>query len=599
LTTTALLLAVFAALGIALWQANVARQQAHVAREQAERADTIRQFLVGVFDQAEPDANLGKPITAQQLLEQGEQQLAAGADLQTGTRLDLTVLIGHLYWDLGDYAHAEPLLKKAAASAADANVPDEVRARTLMMIAKTESEKRKFAEAMDHAKQAITIAHRAGQPGVDTASESRRILAASLQGQDNSKAAEPILREALAEDRALYGDRHHAVVDDWISLGGVLTELSRFDEATIALQNAVDLARLVHGPIHSSVANALQELSGTASYAGDYAKSERLIREALDIFEKVFGPEHNETMIARGNLLWAIERQGRYEEALQGRLQMMSALQKLSTTRPETIAAAYTALGNDHFELGRLEEAEAALRQALATWTKLQGSNDEWDSADPLVVLADILLAQGRYSEAEATVRQAIAIEQKHEPPSSGWLNRDRSTLGVILRRQHRNEEALRETSAAMEARRGAKPDPIQCGLLSRLSLAQLDAGDVAAAHATALESVALARSVLPRRHLGLSGPLYALARADLAQGRAAEAEPMLREALTLVSPPYPPSDLRVIEIQTALVDALEALGRNDDAGKLRAEIEPALRASRSPYASELLSHVTKSATNR
>ncbi|HEV7489239.1 MAG TPA: serine/threonine-protein kinase, partial [Rhodanobacteraceae bacterium] len=64
LTTAAFLLAIVAALGVALWQAGVAREQAQAARGQAARADATRQFLVGVFDQAEPDANLGKPITA-------------------------------------------------------------------------------------------------------------------------------------------------------------------------------------------------------------------------------------------------------------------------------------------------------------------------------------------------------------------------------------------------------------------------------------------------------------------------------------------------------------------------------------------------------
>jgi serine/threonine-protein kinase len=463
----------------------------------------------------------------------------------------------------------------------------------------TESNKNKFDEARTHAKQALVIARLAGSAGDDSASEARRVVAESLRGKDNSKDAEPVIRIALASDRALYGDRHRAVIDDWTLLGGVLTELSRFDEGEVALQNAVDLARLVYGPNHSSVAQALQELSGTVSYKGDYAKAEQVQREAFAIFEKVYGPAHNETIIAHHNLLFAIEHQGRYQEALTGRLEMMKVLEQLPATQPKALAPAYTSLGNDYFKLGRLDEAESALRQALAVWVKLHGSSDEWDSADPMVVLADVLRWQGRYADAEAMIRHAIAIEQQHEPPESGWLNRDRASLGDMLRLQHRYDEALRETSAAVEARRGATADPIQCYLLSRLSLAQLDAGDAATARTTATESMAMARSVFPPRFMNLSGPLYALARADLAQGLAAEAEPLLREALALVSPPYPPGDLRVIEIQIVLFDALKALGRNDEASKLRAEIEPALHASRSPYASELLSHLAKKATNR
>ncbi len=217
------------------------------------------------------------------------------------------MLIAHLYWDLGDYARAEPLLKEAVASAADEHVSDEVRARTLATIAKIEANKHKFAEALDHARQAIAVAARAGRAGNDAASEARRVVAISLHGQDNSKEAEPFLRNALDIDRSIYGDRHEAVLEDWLELGDELTELSRFDEAVTALQNAVALARALHGPIHSTVANALQELSGATGYTGNYAESERLQREALDVFEKVYGPEHHETITARGNLYWTLE----------------------------------------------------------------------------------------------------------------------------------------------------------------------------------------------------------------------------------------------------------------------------------------------------
>ncbi|HEV7491001.1 MAG TPA: tetratricopeptide repeat protein, partial [Rhodanobacteraceae bacterium] len=529
----------------------------------------------------------------------GEQQLSAGADLETGTRLDLIVLIAHLYWDLGDYAHAEPLLKEAVASASDPRVPDEVRARTLMTIAKIESDKRKFADALDHAKQAIAVAARAGRAGNDAASEARRVIAVSLHGQDNSKEAEPFLRNALETDRSIYGDRHEAVLDDWLELGDELTELSRFDEAISALQNAVALARELHGPIHSTVANALQELSGTMGYAGKYAESERLQREALEVFEKVYGPEHHETVTARGNLYWTLEREGRYQEALKSRLETLPGMEQRPATRPEAIAAYWTSIGGDYSKIGRLDEAEAALRKSLAIWAKLQGSNDEWDSADPLLTLADILRWQGRLAEAEATMRHAIAIEEKHEPPSSGWLNRDRSSLGDILRLEHRYDEALRETSAALAARGGAKPDPIQCVIVARLSLAQLEAGDPATARATASDSVTMARAVFPHGHLNLSTPLFALGRADLATGHADDAEPLLREAIAVRSPPFPAEDPRVLEVKVALVNALDALGRADEARELRAEIEPPLKASASSYAADLRTQLKATTSTR
>jgi serine/threonine-protein kinase len=428
-----------------------------------------------------------------------------------------------------------------------------------MTIAKIESEKREFANALDHAKQAIAIAQRAGHAGDDSASEARRVIAMSLHGQDNSKEAEPFLRTALAADRALYGDHSQAVLDDWLELGDELTELSRFDEAVATLHPAVDLARSLHGPVHSSVANALQELASATGYTGNNIEGERLQREALAVFEKVYGPEHYETMTARSNLLWMQEHEGHYEEALRGRREGIELLERQATSRPSLVAAYYTSLGVDYSKLGRLDEGEKALRHALAIWAKLQGSNDEWDSADPMLTLADILRWRGQMQEAESVIRHAIAIEEKHEPPSSGWLNRDRSSLADFLRMDRKYDEALREARAAVAARNGAKPDPIQPLLLARLSLAELDAGDAATARTTAADSVAMARTVFTPKHLNLSTPLLALGRADVALGHADEAEPLLREALAVRSPPFPPGDLRVVEVKVFLVEALEA----------------------------------------
>ena len=588
MTAALSLLAILTALAIALSQADSARRQAQAAREQAARAESMREFLVGVFDHAEPDANHGQSISAAQLLAHGERELAASAAMPIAIHLDLTVLIARLYWDLGDYEHARPLLERAVAAVARSDVAESTKARTLAAVASVETDKHAFDASLEHAKQALEIAARLGPAGVDVASNARRTVAAALLGKDEDDAAEPLLREALVDDTAHYGLRSQAVIDDGISLGAVLTELSRFDEAIGLLRESAERARSVHGPIHSSVARALQELSGALAYRGDFTASEQAIREAVDIDEKIYGPEHNETVLARGNLYWTLERQGRYEEGLQGRRVLMPLLEKFSATRPETVAAAYTSIGQDEAKLGRFDDAEAALRHALDIWKKLQGSNNEWDSADPMIGLADALRWHGKYTQAEDLLRKGIAIERAHEPADSAWLNRDRGTLGDFLRQQGRYDEALRETSAAAEARHDAKPDPLLCVLLAQLSMAQLDAGDVPTALATATRSVAGARTLFEPGQIGLGTPLFALARAELKLGHASVAESLLREALAARSPPNPPDDPRVVEIQVALISAVQAQGRTDQAHNLRDAVEPILASWSSPYAAIL-----------
>ncbi|HNR92440.1 MAG TPA: serine/threonine-protein kinase, partial [Dokdonella sp.] len=54
-STFAFLVAILAALGVALWQAHVARGEAIRANTQTQRAESVRDFLVSVFDAAQPE----------------------------------------------------------------------------------------------------------------------------------------------------------------------------------------------------------------------------------------------------------------------------------------------------------------------------------------------------------------------------------------------------------------------------------------------------------------------------------------------------------------------------------------------------------------
>jgi len=585
-SSAAFLLTILATLGIALWQAGVARGQAALAHAEAVHADAIRGFLVGVFDHAEPDANHGQAVTARQLLEGGERELHNGS-LTPATRLDLGVLLARLYWDLGDAQRAQGLLAKALAASSQAGVPPREKARTLLATAKIEADQRVFDAAADHARQGAAIAATLGPSAFDLQSDARRIIALALLGKDDAVAAEPVLREALAFDRAHYGEHNAATIEDAIQLGNALTEQSRFDESIALLRNAVEQARALHGPVHSQLASALQELSGALAYRGDFDGSIAASREAADIDEKIYGPAHNETLVARGNQFWSTERAGRYADALQGRLAFVPLLDGSAATRPETAAAWYTSIAQDEARLGRYADAESMFRKALATWRALQGSNDEWDSADPMVGLADALRWDGRHDEAIALLRRAIAIEEKHEPADSVWLNRDRGTLGDMLRQQGRYTDALHELDAAAHARRAAKPDPLFASLLAQWSQAQLDAGDVNAAQATAQRSVEIARAAYRRGQSGLVYPLLSLARVELSGGHPQVAEPLLRESRESRAA-LPDSDLHVLEVDAARVQALVALGRSAEADALRARIEPLLAASHSPYAAIL-----------
>ncbi len=574
------------AFGFCIGATLVSLHQAGMAREQAERAEAARSFLAGVFEQAAPDENEGRPFTAQQLLEKGESRLAEEA-ANASIAADMTGLIGSLYWNIGNYERATKLLERAVALGENAGVADEVRARNLVRLAWSEAERSLYEPATTHVERALAIA--AGAGSAKDLSDAQRLQVQVLTGRGEAERAAAVAHDLLAADVARLGDGAREVAQDWALLAHALDELSRYDESIAAERAALAIDRKRVGGRSTTVAADLNDLGFALSHKGDYVGAEQALREALDIKIERYGNDHRETLAARANLFMAQEKQGRYEEGLRGRLALLEDQQRvLGARHADEIARAQNMIGLDRIMLGRFAEAQVAFRESISTWAGIDGATEE-SRVGPLGNLAIALQYGGDYAQAEATLRETLAIDRRSYPPDSEWLNQDRGYLGNLLRLRHRNAEALDELRAAIAAVKGAGrgADPVVALLHAQLAEAELDAGEAAKAQATASKALELARAALPSGNIGLANPLFALARAELALEHPAVAEPLLREALAVRSP-LASHDPRLLEVKVALARAIEARGADVEAAALRAELEPLLDASGSLYAADL-----------
>jgi serine/threonine-protein kinase len=568
-----------------------AEANAQHARDSAQRAEAARRFLVAVFEQAAPDQTHGKAFTAHELLAGAETLLRDNTRADTATQVDLTGLIGTLYWDIGDYERSAAMMAQVAPAIDDTRLPGDVRARILLGLARTERDKNRFAAAIEHAGEAQRLAATGTRIDATEAAEARRIHAEALVGQGNAKEAEPLLRVALAEDRARFGELNRLVIDDLVALGYANKELSHFDEAVRLANEAAASATRMYGRGNSRVINALELAASALGAQGRFDEAEARLREAVALARTVFGAEHRETIVAQSNLLWTLERQGRFKEALGQRLELLEIEKKIADPRPEQMAYAYTFLASDYLGLGRFAQAEQAAREAAATWHKVHGSDEEWDSAESQQLLALALQGRGRYAESEAAWRDAIRIRTATEAADSLWLNNARAGLGNLQRLQHRYAQArdsLRAASAALPA----KDNPVRAAVLAQLAEAELDAGDAATADARAKEALDISRKVLPPGNYRLASALYSLARSRIALGQAADALPLLEEARALRANVFEEADLRRLELRVAKIEALAALQRTVEAEHERALLKPLLRADASPYATDLLARV-------
>lgn len=91
--------------------AVVAMFQAHQARMESARATATRDFLIGLFENANPELHGGKEQTARDLLLRGENKLETSFFRQADTAAEVALVIGNAWAQLGDYESQLRLLR--------------------------------------------------------------------------------------------------------------------------------------------------------------------------------------------------------------------------------------------------------------------------------------------------------------------------------------------------------------------------------------------------------------------------------------------------------------------------------------------------------
>jgi serine/threonine-protein kinase len=558
------------------------------AEGNAERAEAVRQFLAGVFEHANPDENKGQPFTAHQLLEIGERRLDSDTAMNPAIAADVTAMLGRLYIGVSDFPRSEALLKRAFTLSLDSRIPNDVRARVLLAMALLDEEQGAYDSALSHARAGLALIDTTSPRNSREVAGAHLVIASALV-KNGDASAEQFLRSSLATDSAALGEGDPSIADQWVQLGNLLARRGQFDESEAAFRRAIEVFTAAYGDSSNGVAHTLNELSNMLEDKGDLAGAEKALDEALRIRLATVGPDHHDTIAVESNLLWLMEYEGRYEEALPKRLALLDRATRAGLLHDQDRAAVLASVGKDYRELGRFADAVATLQEAVAIDDRLAGPKS-MIGAPRLRQLGLAQLMAGDYAAAEQTLRTTLEVFRAHDPPASPTLNLVRADLGKALRLQHRLPEALEELQAANDVlAQTAKPSDLSRPLaLAELALTQIEVGNIERGKQIAEDALAFARTAYPQKHYMLGVPLFVLARADLALGRSQEAETLLREALAVRSPPHPPADPRVLEAKVAMVLALTNLGRLDEARVLRADMVPALQALATSYGVEL-----------
>ncbi|HLA64533.1 MAG TPA: serine/threonine-protein kinase [Rhodothermales bacterium] len=336
-----------------------------------------------------------------------------------------------------------------------------------------------------------------------------RILGETYIGLGEPTVADSLLQEALAiHGTDAHGDEPSRVRQALISTRDALSDY----EGVLVLTR--HLYRDHRDDVDPSIANsALRFMARAYSSLGQHARAIELATHARDVAQAGGSPSQ--------------------------RAQTSSQLGEL-------LAAA-----------GRLTEAPPYL-QEWVDWTEAAYGRTDWRTLAAMVSLGDVLGQMGRVEEAEAALLPVIAVHT--ERYGAQRVIHPVACLGIARLRagQFRRAAALLD-SAITRGTPVYSPHHQDIGYWLTLRAEAVNGyGDHTAAEAVARQALAVAEVQLPRaRPLARGRALGQLGTALLGQGRHAEAETVLREALDLLTS-SPNTTVRPEEVATIRA----ALGR-------------------------------------
>ena len=366
-------------------EALLARARTAEAKALTE-ADTSRQvmeFLVSLFELADPSHNRGESVTVRELLDRGAARVLDRLADRPEILAPLCHSLGQVYANLGLYRRARPLLERALDLLSDLYGPDH--RRTLyarIYLGRLHMLDRDFDRAEALLREGLAGARRALGNDDRVTLKAVKYLAWVLQQQGDHAGAEPLCREALATNRRLLGPEDPDSLGALQTLAWLLLHQGRHDEALALGEEALATGRRVHGPDHADTAVALNFLGGLLAECGRDLEAADRFRDAAAIRARALGMDHPLALEAESNRAEALLRGGDATgaEAIFERLHRrfetaLGPVDRRTETALVGRARARFALGDERGGHALLDRVEAALNRALEDRAREQGAD--------------------------------------------------------------------------------------------------------------------------------------------------------------------------------------------------------------------------------
>jgi tetratricopeptide (TPR) repeat protein len=445
-----LLVAGLVGTGWQAWIADRARERAEAerdrAQQEAEKTALVSEFLVSLFENADPFRNAGQPLTARDLVEAGVAQaesLEAAPSVQADmfralarvnrslarhetahemARRSLDLVLSRPEADRSEQARAWALLGGTLASLGRYREAEQAQRNALRLTDEDDRQARarahdrvglalyslgRFDDAEAAFEQALALERALDPDSAETASALNN-LALVLAATERRERALSLYRESLQIRRRVLGDEHPTTTYSMTNLATLYAQMGRWDEAEAAYTEALALRRASFDPGHPAIASVLYQLGWLNGKRGRWDRAVEFYRDALALREQRLGPDHPSVGVALNALGVAVRERGDPATARAYFVRALENYRGAYGSSHHDIALVLANLGTTDYALGDFERASEGYREALAMTREELGDGHHH--------VADILVGQAklaaRAGNADAAMTRALEAQQ-------------------------------------------------------------------------------------------------------------------------------------------------------------------------------------------
>ena len=415
----------------------------NTAQSEALRAEQISEFLINMFQEADPFTS-SEEMTVREMLDRGtEQVLEDGLIEDPVVRAKFMETLGNVYRRLGALDKAEQLLMGAIQIRRSlyGSMHLEI-ASSLSRIGSLQTDQGDYEGSIETLREALNIQQELlGDDHHDTV-DTMNNLANALQSSNRIHESELLYRKIISINRN-HEDRQEYLATNLTNLGNLLSEQQNYTEAEQLLHEALEIRQRILGREHPRTAVTLNNLAQMLRRSGSAESAEPLLRESIEIRKITLGDDHPSVAIGINNLALALRDMGRFDEAEPlFRESLERRINHYGEEHP-AVGIAYYNLAGLKNRTERYQKAEELSRKALQKWT-VTFRPDHINLARVRGILAQSLIAQYNFSEAEQLLKEALIIyeDPQYEGQNETLIATASHQLALTLRQQEKINEA-------------------------------------------------------------------------------------------------------------------------------------------------------------